>query len=115
MTVWAGLASLVNIERTALTIPLYGIIAFVLDDESREQQKFQALPPLSFHMHQKCAVTVGSPSLQIFKRDGRQKNGAGNRNNAVRIRETENRSDAGKRDNVFKAGEGPHICLHQEW
>ena len=52
MTVWAGLASLVNIERTALTIPNYGIVAFVLDDESREQQKFQALPPLSFHIHQ---------------------------------------------------------------
>jgi len=72
-------------------------------------------PRYLFTCINKCAVTVGSPSLQIFKRDGRQKNGAGNRDNAVRIRETENRSNAGKRDNVFKSGEGFHIRLHQEW
>jgi hypothetical protein len=46
-------------------------------------------PRYLFTCINKCAVTVGSPSLQVFKRDGRQKNGAGNRNNAVRIRETE--------------------------
>lgn len=68
MTVWAGLASLVNIERTALTIPLYGIVAFVLD-ESREQQKFQALPPLSFHMHQQmCRDGRESKSANIQER-----------------------------------------------
>jgi hypothetical protein len=69
MTVWAGLASLVNIEPTALTIPHYGIVAFVLDDESREQQKFQALPPLSFHMHQQmCRDGRESKSASIQER-----------------------------------------------
>jgi hypothetical protein len=59
------------------------------------------------------AVTVGSPSLQIFQRDSRHEEGAGNGNNAVRIREIKERSEAGKRDNVLKAGEGPHIWLQQ--
>ena len=57
-------------------------------------------------------MTVRSPSLQIFKRGSGQKNGAGNVNNTARICETEDRSEAGKRNNVFKAGEGPHICVH---
>jgi len=110
MTVWAGLASFVNIERTPLGLSL---LCQMVNRVSSRNSK----PPTRdlFTCINKCAVTVGSPSLQILKGDGRQNNGAGNSNNAVRIRETENRSDAGKYDNVFKAGEGPHICLHQEW
>jgi hypothetical protein len=66
MTVWAGLAPFVN---TASTIPLYGIVAFVPDDESREQQKFQALHPLSFHMHQQmCRDGRESKSANIQER-----------------------------------------------
>lgn len=69
MIVRAGLVSLVKIERTDLTIPLYGIVAFVPGDESREQQKFQALPPLSFHMHQQmCRDGRESKSANIQDR-----------------------------------------------
>jgi hypothetical protein len=116
MTVWAGLAPFVNIERTPLQLFLSTGLSLLCQMMNRvSSRNSKPSTRYLFTCINKCAVTVGSPSLQIFKRDGRQKNGAGNRNNAVRIRGTENRSDAGKRDNVFKAGEGPHICLHQEW
>ena len=58
-----------RLGRTGLPTPLYGIVAFVLDDESREQQKFQALPPLSFHMHQQmCRDGRESKSANIQER-----------------------------------------------